>query len=428
MKTIVKGTFISLFFILLSCKNADKAVKTAGYQGQGPTPLVSTKTKPVQKQWKGIWSFKDSTVFFSNQFDGARLNGVAHDSLNHYTLWFTAENTPINPSPWYAFKVWSESAQEVKLRFSYQNSRSRYYPKISRDGILFKSLDSTQFKSINKGEGEFGLKAAPEFAEVSLVIDQNPTWLTAQELYTSKRVKKWMDTMAQKAFITNHVIGKSREDRSMNMMEINEANSSKALMIISRQHPPEVTGFLAMKSFIETLTGESELAKKFREKHTVFCVPLMNPDGVDNGHWRHNMGGIDLNRDWQEFNQPETRAVRDFLHSKQKEGFTFVFGADFHSTWDDIYYPLDTTITGKKGILIFDWITSIEDRLPQKKANVSASKKLFPTMTSRNHFFAAYEMPAIVFELGDNTPRDFLKEKGKVAAEELMRLLLEQQK
>lgn len=428
MKTIVKGTFISLFFILLSCKNADKAVKTVGYQGQGPTPLVSTKTKPVQKQWKGIWSFKDSTVFFSNQFDGARLNGVAHDSLNHYTLWFTAENTPINPSPWYAFKVWSDSAQEVKLRFSYQNSRSRYYPKISRDGILFKSLDSTQFKSINKGEGEFGLKAAPEFAEVSLVIDQNPTWLTAQELYTSKRVKKWMDTMAQKAFITNHVIGKSREDRSMNMMEINEANSSKALMIISRQHPPEVTGFLAMKSFIETLTGESELAKKFREKHTVFCVPLMNPDGVDNGHWRHNMGGIDLNRDWQEFNQPETRAVRDFLYSKQKEGFTFVFGADFHSTWDDIYYPLDTTITGKKGILIFDWITSIEDRLPQKKANVSASKKLFPTMTSRNHFFAAYEMPAIVFELGDNTPRDFLKEKGKVAAEELMRLLLEQQK
>jgi len=33
-------------------------------------------------------------------------------------------------------------------------------------------------------------------------------------------------------------------------------------------------------------------------------------------------------------------------------------------------------------------------------------------------------MPAIVFELGDNTPRPFLKEKGKVAAEELMKLLL----
>jgi hypothetical protein len=34
-------------------------------------------------------------------------------------------------------------------------------------------------------------------------------------------------------------------------------------------------------------------------------------------------------------------------------------------------------------------------------------------------------MPAIVFELGDNTRRDFLKLKGKVAAEELMDLLLD---
>jgi len=95
----------------------------------------------------------------------------------------------------------------------------------------------------------------------------------------------------------------------MNLLEIDEANSKKALLIISRQHPPEVTGFIAMKSFIETIAGDSEQAKVFRQKFKVYNVPLMNPDGVDNGHWRHNMGGIDLNRDWQAFNQPETRAV-----------------------------------------------------------------------------------------------------------------------
>ena len=82
-------------------------------------------------------------------------------------------------------------------------------------------------------------------------------------------------------------------------------------------------------------------------------------------------------------------------------------------------------VTGSKGKIIFDWIERIENRIPQKKANVSSSKKLYPTMTSRNHFFAAYEMPSIVFELGDNTPRPLLREKGKVAAEELMQLLLE---
>lgn len=235
-----------------------------------------------------------------------------------------------------------------------------------------------------------------------------------------------MDSLATHAYVTNQVIGKSREGRNMDLMEVNDGQSKKALMIISRQHPPEVTGFLAMKSFMETLVGNSEQAKAFRKEFTIFNVPLMNPDGVDNGHWRHNMGGIDLNRDWSAFNQPETKAVREFLKQKQNEGYVFSFGIDFHSTWDDIYYPLDTLITGQRGKIVYDWIKSISARLPSKKTNVSASKKAIPTMVSRNHFFVAHNMPAIVFELGDNTPRPFLREKGKVAAEELMRLLIEE--
>lgn len=424
----MRATYLSIpitIILLVSCKNTSSTIENEGYQGQGPTPLVSTKTKPVQKQWKGVWSFQDSTVFFSNTFDGARLNGVAHDSLNHFTLWITAENTPINSSPWYGFKVWSEGQKEVTLRLTYQNIRSRYYPKISEDGLHFKVLDSTKFKAINSGQGQFGINSVPESIEMVLTIDRKPRWVCAQELHTSTRVKKWGDSLAKKSFVSTYSIGKSRENRDMNLIEIGNKDNKRAIMIISRQHPPEVTGFLAMKSFIETICDNSEQAQKFRSEFTVFCVPLMNPDGVDNGHWRHNMGGIDLNRDWAEFNQPETRAVRDFLLQKKQNGYKFDFGADFHSTWDDIYYPLDTTVTGPKGKIVFDWIQSISNRLPSKKTNVDASKRLKPTMVSRNHFYDAHDMPAIVFELGDNTPRDFLKEKGKVAAEELMRLLME---
>lgn len=423
MKKILQYSVLIVLFC--GCKSSNTTPSSSGYQGQGPTPLVSTKTKPVQKQWKGIWAFKDSTIFFSNEFDGARLNGVAHDSLNHFSIWITAENSPINPSPWYGFKVWGTTPGDIKINFTYENSTSRYLPKISRNGFDFKRLDSLNIKTINKGEDEYGEGSEPEQIEITLGIDERPTWIMAQELYTSTRVKQWIDSVSMKTFVSNYSIGKSREGRAMNLMEINEGNPKKALMIISRQHPPEVTGFLAMKSFMETLAGDSQQAKEFRKSFTVFNVPLMNPDGVDNGHWRHNMGGIDLNRDWSEFNQPETRAVRDFLKEKSSEGYEFVFGADFHSTYDDIYYPIDTIATGPKGQLIFDWIESIGRRLPQKKTNVNASKTIYPTMVSRNHFFAAHGMPAIVFELGDNTPRDFLKEKGKVAAEELMRLLME---
>ena len=422
MRTLFTYTLL-LFILFTGCKSTEKP---SGYQGQPKSSIVPTIDKPVQKQWKGIWAFNDSTTFFTNNFDGARLNGVAKNEDDSYTIWITAENTPINVSPWYAFKVWSKNPRKITVKLSYQDSRSRYYPKLSTDGINFSPIDSTNFKAINPGEGDFGIKAAPEMAELTLEINEKPTWVSAQELYTSTRVKSWIDSLSTKSFISTYEIGKSKENRPMQLLEINSnENSKKALMIISRQHPPEVTGFLAMKSLIETISSGSELAYKFRQKHTVFVVPLMNPDGVDNGHWRHNMGGIDLNRDWQNFNQPETKSVRDFLNKKDAEGYEFVFGADFHSTWDDIYYPLDTIATGKKGKIVFDWIENISKRLPQKKTNVKASTSLSPTMVSRTYFFVNHGMPAIVFELGDNTPRPFLKEKGKVAAEELMKLLLE---
>ncbi|KPM33196.1 Peptidase M14 carboxypeptidase A [Croceitalea dokdonensis DOKDO 023] len=414
--------------LLLSCKSSAPSVEsktTTGYQGQPKSPIVPTVDVPVQKQWKGIWASKDSSIFFSNEFDGARLNGLSDDGNYHFTALVTAENTPINGSPWYAFKIWGKEPKDITLKLAYQNSRSRYYPKISKDGVNFRALDSTKFQGVNPGEGKFGLKAAPEFAQMSLRVGADTLWVSAQELYPSKRVFSWMDSLASKPFIKKSVIGHSKEGRPMRLLQIKaNPNNKKAILVISRQHPPEVTGFLAMKSFVETLASESEEAKQFRATHDVFVVPLMNPDGVDNGHWRHNMGGVDLNRDWQNFNQPETQSVRNFLKSKEKDGYEFVFGADFHSTWDDIYYPLDTLATGPKGKIVFDWIAAIGERLPQKKTNVKASKDLDPTMVSRTYFFVAHGMPAIVFELGDNTPRPFLNEKGKVAAQELMRLLM----
>lgn len=427
-RLILIGIWCSMT-LATSCKKTTEtaeAEEKTGYQGQGKSPVVPTVDRPVQKQWRGVWALNDSTVYFSNQFDGARLNGVAYDGNDHYTIWVTAENTPINVSPWYAFQVWSKEPRDITVQLSYQDSRSRYYPKISTDGRNFVPLDSTQFKAINPGEGEFGIQAAPESAEITLSINEKPTWVSAQELYTSSVVQDWVDSLGQKPFVQHYPIGLSKEKRTMHLIEINEnTETQKALMIISRQHPPEVTGFLAMKSFIETIAGDSELAQAFRKEHTIFVVPLMNPDGADNGHWRHNMGGIDLNRDWQNFNQPETRNVRDFLVEKDKT-YDFVFGADFHSTWDDIYYPIDTTVTGKKGKIIFDWIANISKRLPQKKTNISASDELDPTMVSSKYFYVNHGMPAIVFELGDNTSRPFLKEKGKVAAEEIMKLLMEQ--
>ena len=129
-----------------------------------------------------------------------------------------------------------------------------------------------------------------------------------------------MDALADQKDISVRPIGLSKEGREMRLMMIGQAQATDRIMVISRQHPPEVTGYLAMKGFIETVAGDSKLARKFRKSFAVDVVPLMNPDGADNGHWRHNSGGIDLNRDWSDFNQPETSNVRDFAQQQVEDG------------------------------------------------------------------------------------------------------------
>jgi cytosolic carboxypeptidase protein 6 len=147
----------------------------------------------------------------------------------------------------------------------------------------------------------------PNFVHVSLTLSTDTVWISAQEIITTDDINSWADKLTEKQFVSTHEIGKSFEGRSINLLKIGNPESKKLMMVLSRQHPPEITGWLAMKWFIETLCEENIVAEKFREDYCVFVVPMVNPDGVDNGHWRHNSGGIDLNRDWEDFNQPETK-------------------------------------------------------------------------------------------------------------------------
>ncbi len=265
----------------------------------------------------------------------------------------------------------------------------------------------------------------PMSVTLNLNLTPKPLWIAGQELETSSRVSEWATSLSGKKDITYSSIGASKEGKNMGLLSIGKVDSKNMIMIISRQHPPEVTGYLAMKAFVETLASDSKLAKKFRKNFGVFVVPLMNPDGFDNGHWRHNLGGVDLNRDWENFNQPETSAVRDFMVAKEKETKgKFYFGIDFHSTWDDIYYTIDAEHKGNMPGLVPDWLDAVKLDLSGYDPNIKPSATLLPTAVSKNYFYVAHGAEALVFEIGDNTPRDFIKEKGEVSANKLMELML----
>jgi len=418
-------TFLLLFFTFLGFSQTVKPK----FEGQATTnsEKVDTRNHAIIPQWRGRKTLGNIT--FDNDFDGARLNGITQNNDTLYTAIIAAENYPINPSPWYAFKLTSKKPSTIWVNLTYLNAKHRYFPKTSRDGKTWQVVDSTDCVLIKDPEAKnrtFQENALSESAFVRIRVDAKPTWISAQELMTSAIVKDWSKGILKNKFVSSEIIGKSPQNRPFQCLRIGEDKTdSKIMIVIGRLHPPEITGQFALQAFVESLCTDSETAKNFRKEYTVFVVPMMNPDGVDNGHWRNNTGGIDLNRDWSDFNQPETQFVRDFLRKKLNGTKSkLYFGIDFHSTWDDIFYTNLTENPTNMDGLIKRWFGALEQAIPDYKVNSRGSKPASGVI-SKAFFNKEFNAEALVYEVGDNTSRDFTILKSKTAAEKLMILSLE---
>ena len=400
--------FLSLL-ILASCK--------INYQAKPhdfPKP-VDTTDRPVEFQDKKVYTTLQG-VSADNLFDGARLNDFQHFNQDTFQVDIFPENIPINPSPYYAFRLWSETPQQVVIKLAYANGAAhRYPPKISQDGENWTLVDSTLVATRTEKDS---------IAYIRLDIGPDKLWIAAQELQNSTHVKDWCLAQAKKTGVAFQVAGKSKQGRDMLLLDITQGDNRKKdiIAIISRQHPPEVTGYLAMKAFIEEILADTPLSNDFRKKYHLLVFPLMNPDGVDLGHWRHNTGGIDLNRDWAYYHQPEVRQVANYIVKTAKTNKSkVILGMDFHSTYYDVLYTNQQSAENLPRYKDY-WVAGIREVLAEEKIKESPSNVGAPV--SKGWFLTQLDAEGIVYEVGDNTPRDLITKKGRTAAIEMMELLI----
>lgn len=398
------------FLIIILFGWACKSFEATTYDYPNP---VDTSTRPIEMQEKKIYEIDG--VFVDNKFDGARLNNFKKLADNSYQVLIEPENTPINPSPYYAFRIWANTSQNVTVEIHYSEGKHRYWPKISIDGRHWQLMDSSNVS----------MEADSIHAFLSLNIGRDTLWVAAQELKNSSHVKAWAEKIAKHSDAHFSSIGKSKLGRDMLHVEISQSENrgKEAISIISRQHPPEVTGYLAMEAFVEELMENNPLSNAFRKKYRILVYPLLNPDGVDLGHWRHNAGGIDLNRDWAYYRQPEIRAIANHMVETSKKGKNkIILGLDFHSTYYDIYYTFDESLVSQISGFKDYWLMGIEDVIPDYHPKDAPAPLGAPV--SKNWYYTQLKAEGITYEIGDDTPRDFIREKGKVSAREMMKLLI----
>ncbi|WIO75193.1 M14 family metallopeptidase [Porticoccaceae bacterium LTM1] len=353
------------------------------------------------------------SVRFEADFQTARLSACRQVG-NEYQLLIEPESNPAHHSPWYAFSVQSDHQQKIVIKLVYADKKHRYSPKISNDKHHWTQLDNSSISVKNDGQT----------VRMVLEVGSKPLYVAAQEIFDNDNYEQWESILANKPYVNRSVIGLTEQGRPVTKLETQTSDSNDYLVLVGRQHPPEVTGALAMFHFVNTILSDSDLAVQFRKHINLLIVPNMNPDGVALGYWRKNTNGVDLNRDWGPFEQAETRLIRDELNRFQGDE-NIRFFLDFHSTSEDIFYTMSEGLPGNPSVQIDSWLNAIARRMPDYTVRRRASYKP-DSYISKNYIYKTFEAPAVTYEMGDNTSRVLIARQATVAAEEMMKLLLKQ--
>jgi hypothetical protein len=347
-------------------------------------------------------------VRLTADFEASRMDECINLGNNNFIITIKPENTPINPSPWYAFKVVADQPQKVTVTIKIAGKReNRYLPKISHD-----------MKIWHKHAHQYRGKRL----EINVNASQKALYIAGQEVINNQYYVDWAEKLQQTSAVKQSVLGKSLQGRSIYKIE-SHSDSKEWLVILGRLHPPEVTGALALFPFVETLLANNQFADSFRERYNLLIIPNLNPDGVAMGNWRHNANGVDLNRDWISFKQPETKQVHQYLQSLVADGQKIKFAVDFHSTQHDVFYTMPVDYGVENRYFVKHWLGALDKAMPnfdviQKPGNRPNNG------VSKQYFADNYQVHAITYEMGDETDRDNIEIIANNAAVLLMKTLM----
>lgn len=348
-------------------------------------------------------------VSFDTNFDGGRLDKCHQVNDDTFKLTLKPENTPINDSPWYSFKVKTDSAMKIKIIMAVEDGSHRYPPKVSDDGKHWQLLEN---------------KIKRDKLSFTVDVKDKPVWVSAQEIINNEDYIRWGKKLAESSVVEHELLGLSTEKRGIYQLVVKQNPDAKQwLLVLGRQHPPELTGAMALLPFSEVLLSNSDLAAKFREQYNILIIPNLNPDGVYHGNWRHNANGKDLNRQWKNFEEAEAALVHDYLSTLVANGHSINYAVDFHSTHKDIFYTMPTHYVKKEPFSTVNWLNKLDSQWPEfnviQQPGNNPDKGVF-----KQYIADTYNVHAITYEMGDNTNRLFINKLAKDAATSLMQTLL----
>ena len=154
-------------------------------------------------------------------------------------------------------------------------------------------------------------------------------------------------------------LGLSYQDRHLWAIRISDnvlaQEDEPEFKYISTMHGNEIVGVKMCMNLIDYLLsnyGTDPQATNIVDQVELWIVPLMNPDGYDRpSRMRYSAQGIDLNRNFPEYGEPDTptgRATETQVIMNWDAQHTFTVSANFHGGALVVNYPFDNEDTGSR--------------------------------------------------------------------------------
>lgn len=156
-----------------------------------------------------------------------------------------------------------------------------------------------------------GLWATVAFAAGDIVADICRHAPPAGQSYAA--VVNELHRLEKNPRVTLDCAGKSRQARNIPVAIVHDPavplENLVRVFLVARQHGTEETGTTACLALLRYFASSNDpVARDLMRQMALIMVPVANPDGMSASQ-RRNGAGVDLNRDWNTFSQPETRAV-----------------------------------------------------------------------------------------------------------------------
>ena len=332
-----------------------------------------------------------ATASIAFDFETAPQSTCAILGEREFAILVTPEHAPpINPSPWYAFRYVARGGEGISVRLDYVGARHRYAPKLIRGGTA----------------ASLPVEVSGEGSAATFHLPPGEGLVAAHDLFASERYDRFIDRLARLPQAGRIELGRSLDGRPISAVRFGAPEAPRLVILIGRQHPPEVSGAIAMEAFVDELARLVQAGGRANRDFQFLVIPEINPDGVARGHWRANRGGKDLNRDWGEFSQPETRAVKSWLDALPK-GVRPAAMLDFHSTDRNLFYVQGEDETDdREELFLTGWlktgsIPGYPFTIERRNARANGSAK--------NWFHQVYDIPAYTYEVGDQTEREAIR-------------------